>query len=415
MAQREPEDVFTPKTIATREMFERRNESDLDGNPGLQDNLRDALRESGGQVVLYGDTGVGKSSLLRYAAEDEQLETVLVECLSSKSYEDLMEDAIRKLVDVREISRTTTTSIGAEVEGAAKVKFLVSLKGKLTGSREKGREFEVVQASPLDALLAAMRATKTDLLVLDNFQNIASVDSRHLVAQTMEFLSDRAAETGDVKAVVIGIADDAPALIGGSGSFRRRVTEIGVPRMPDDEIRSVLVRGFNLLEVAVSPDVLARLVFYSDGFPYFAHLLGLHAARWARRQQSHTVNIDDVDRALKRAVNSVDQSYADRIQKAFEAGGDVQPRKSLLRIFAQSDRREWKSPDVIAAWEAKFGQRDAYQFLHVALAALLDEAHGKILKRKGTRNKYVYQFDDPYMRPYLRLTQTEDDAESQGR
>lgn len=410
MRERRPEDVFTPKTIATREMFERRNEPDLDGNPGLQDNLRDALRESGGQVVLYGDTGVGKSSLLRYAAEDEELEAVTVECFSSKSYEDLMEDAIRKLVDVREIARTTTTSIGAEAEGEAKVRFLVSLKGKLTGNREKGREFEVVQATPLDALLSAMQATRTNLLILDNFQNIDSQDVRYLIAQTMEFLSDRASETGDVKAVVVGIAEDAPSLIGGSGSFRRRVTEIGVPRMPDDEIRAVLARGFKLLDVAVDPDVLARLVFYSDGFPYFAHLLGLHVARWARRQPDRRVRMEDVDRALKRAVNSVDQSYADRTTKAFEAGGDIQPRKSLLKLLARSDRREWKSSDVIAAWEATYGRRDAYQFLHVALAALLDDAHGRMLRRKGTRNRYVYQFDDPYLRPYLRLTQGEDEA-----
>ena len=405
---RKPEDVFTPKTIATREMFERRNETDLDGNPGLQDNLQDALRGAGGQVVIFGDTGVGKSSLLRYAAEDEGFATVTVECLSSKSYEDLMEDAIRKLVDVREISRTSNTSVAAEVEAGVKVKWLVSLKGKLTGSHAKGREFEIVQATPFDALLRAMQETRTTLIVLDNFQNIASVSDRHLVAQTMEFLSDRAAETGDVKAVVIGIAEDAPSLIGGSGSFRRRVTEIGVPRMPDDEIRSVLIRGFELLDVTVDADVLNRLVFFSDGFPYFAHLLGLHLSRWARRQQDRRVDVEDVDRALKRAVDSVDRSYADRVQKAFEAGGDIQPRKSLLKLLAQSDQREWKSPDVIAAWEYTYGRRDAYQFLHVALAALLDEAHGKMLKRKGTRNKYIYQFEDPYMRPYLRLTQTDD-------
>ncbi len=154
----------------------------------------------------------------------------------------------------------------------------------------------------------------------------------------MEFLSDRSAETGDVKAVVIGIAEDAPSLIGGSGSFRRRVTEIGVPRMPDDEIRAILLRGFSLLGVAAGKDVLDRLVFYSDGFPFFAHLLGLHLSRWARRQDPPVVDIGDVDIALKRAVNSVDRSYADRVQKAFEAGGDIQPRKSLLKLFARSDR-----------------------------------------------------------------------------
>ena len=391
-------------------MFERRNEADLDGNPGLQDNLRDALREAGGQVVLFGDTGVGKSSLLRYAAEDEQLGVVTVECLSSRSYDDLVEDAIRKLVEIREISRTSTAGVSAEAEAGVKVKFLLSLKGKLIGSASQDREFEIVQKTPLDTLLTAMKESGTNLLVLDNFQNITSRDTRHLVAQTMEFLSDRSSETGDIKVVVIGIAEDAPSLIAGSGSFRRRVTEIGVPRMPDDEIRSVLTRGFNHLGLDVPTEVVARLVFYSDGFPYFAHLLGLHLARWARRESSKTFSEDDVERALKRAVNSVDRSYADRLEKAFEAGGDIQPRKSLLRIFAESDRREWRSSDAITAWEATYGRREAYQFLHVALAALLDEAHGKVLKRKGTRNKYVYQFNDPYMRPYLRLTLAESEA-----
>jgi Cdc6-like AAA superfamily ATPase len=63
-----PEQVFTPRKAPEREMFTRRNEPDLLGNPGLQDSLRDALREPGGQVILYGDTGVGKSTLLKYAA-----------------------------------------------------------------------------------------------------------------------------------------------------------------------------------------------------------------------------------------------------------------------------------------------------------------------------------------------------------
>jgi hypothetical protein len=404
VSRRQPEEVFTPKTIATREMFERRNEPDLNGNPGLQDNLRDALRELGGQVVIFGDTGVGKSSLLRYAAEDEGLRTVIVECLSSKSYDDLVEDAIRKLVDIREISRTSSKSAGAEVEGETKVKFLVSLKGKLTGTYASDREFEVVQKPPVDVLLEAMRATETKLLVLDNFQNITSPETRLLVAQTMEFLSDRAEETGNIKAVVIGIAEDAPALIGGSGSFRRRVTEIGVPRMPDEEIREVFVRGFGLLGVRADHFVLARLVFYSDGFPFFAHLLGLHLVRWAHRQEVESVVLADIERALSRAVQAVDRSYAEKVAKAFEAGGDIQPRRSLLKLLANSDRREWKSSDVIAAWEKTYGPREAYQFLHVALAALLDEEHGKILRRKGTRNKYVYQFADPHMRPYLRLT-----------
>lgn len=410
MSLRNPEEIFTPKTIASREMFERRNEADIDGTPGLQDNLQDALRESGGQVVLYGDTGVGKSSLLRYAAEDENLSSVTVECLSTMSYPDLLEGAIRKLADVKEIRRVDRRSFEGEVAGEGGLKWLVSLRAKLTAAKGSDRELEVLEAPLIDVFASTMQETSTRLLILDNFQNIESEHARHLTVQAMEFLSDRAAETGDVKIVVIGIAEDAPSLIGGSGSFWRRTTEIGVPRMPDDEIRAILTKGFRLLSIDVPSDVLDRLVFYSDGFPYFAHLLGLHVSRWARRNGSGSVSASEVDTALKRAVSSVHQTYSERVERAFEAGGDIQPRKSILSLLAKSDRREWKSADVISAWEAAFGKRDAYQFLHVALAALLDEKHGRLLRRKGTRGKYIYQFDDPYLRPYLRLTLTDSAA-----
>src|SRR2546421_5306190 len=50
-------------------MFTRRNESDLYGNPGLQDRVRAALRERGGQMILFGDTGVGKKAADEDGAE----------------------------------------------------------------------------------------------------------------------------------------------------------------------------------------------------------------------------------------------------------------------------------------------------------------------------------------------------------
>ncbi|MCK9793304.1 ATP-binding protein [Isoptericola sp. 4D.3] len=404
MSKRSPEQVFTPKTIVSREMFERRNEEDLDGNPGLQDILRDALREQGGQVVIFGDTGVGKSSLMRYAAEDELMKTVVVECISSKSYVDLLEDALRKLVEVKEIRRTSTRSASAQAEAGATLKMLVTIKGTLTGSRGKSSEYEVVEKPLIDALVAAMQASDVRILVLDNFQNVKDDETRLLVAQTMELLSDRASATGDIKCVVIGIADDAPSLIAGSGSFRRRITEVGVPRMPDEEIREILTRGFRLLGVRADSSVLNDLVFYSDGFPFFAHLLGLQLSRWARTQPDAVLVDADIDRGLKRAIKAVDRSYAEKVDRAVERGGDIQPRKTILRILANSDRRTWKSADVIAAWEGEIGPREAYQFLHVALAALMDEKHGAVLKRTGSRNRYTYQFADPHMRPYLRLT-----------
>src|SRR6266542_1685858 len=97
--------------------------------------------------------------------------------------------------------------------------------------------------------------------------------------------------------VVIGIADDADTLVGGSGSVRRRTTEIGVPRMPDDEISTIFHSGFRLLGLEVEENALRDLVFYCDGFPYFAHLLGLAVARDAGRSGERYVTRHMLDAA----------------------------------------------------------------------------------------------------------------------
>ncbi len=61
----EPEEVFTPNAVATKDMFERRNEPTSLGLPGLQDRLVEAMRQKGAQLRVFGDTGVGKTSLER--------------------------------------------------------------------------------------------------------------------------------------------------------------------------------------------------------------------------------------------------------------------------------------------------------------------------------------------------------------
>ncbi len=97
-SERQAEDVFTPRTVVSREMFTRRNEPDLFGNPGLQGSLVETIRESGAQVLVFGDTGVGKSSLVKYAAENAGASEITVECRSGRSFDEHMEDALHQLV-----------------------------------------------------------------------------------------------------------------------------------------------------------------------------------------------------------------------------------------------------------------------------------------------------------------------------
>jgi hypothetical protein len=168
--------------------------------------------------------------------------------------------------------------------------------------------------------------------------------------QAFEVLSDRASETGDVKMVVIGVADDAATLVGESGSVRRRTTEIGVPRMPDEETQ-IFKSGSDLLNLRVTPEALNNLIFYCDGFPYFAHLLGLAVARHTRRREDDLIDKDSVTAALARVAKDVSASFPKRIARALEAGGEVQPRLRVRVVRAAPVPGDpAQVPRITAAW-----------------------------------------------------------------
>ncbi|TXN27945.1 ATP-binding protein [Lacisediminihabitans profunda] len=408
MSRPNPEDIFTPKTVVSKEMFEARNEADINGVPGLQDRLLDALRERGCQIVIYGDTGVGKSSLLKNVSELLSRSVVEVDCKSGMTMDDIISHATRQLVTYRRVRRTRASAIEAEAEVEASVPWFARLRARVLSRFEQSDDYEVIQSPAFGALLQAMSAKGRTLLVLDNFQNIDLPETRTQVAQYMETLSDAVGKGrvhADVKFVTIGIADDPRTLLGASMSYVRRAEQIGVPRMPDSEIREVLSRGFHLLELSITGDQLDHLVFFSDGFPYFAHLLGLYISTTAIRANSLAVTDEMIKAAIARAASSVAGSYEERLRLAYERSGSTQPRRQIIRILAASSGRQWSYSDVVTLWQAANPEetRTSYNFLSAALGALTNEPQGNILTTVGPTRRFVYRFEDPHIRPYVRI------------
>lgn len=403
-SQLDPIDVFTPRQPPSREMFTKRNEADLYGNPGLQDRARDALRERGGQLIMFGDAGVGKSTLLKYAAEDEGMKMISIKA-RSKSFDELIDMAIREVTAEREVEIVRTSGSGGG--GEVGLSSHVTIKGHLKNEKGQQVRVELIEQEPLLALADTLATEGYRILAFDNFHNVKAED-RAMFAQALEVFSDIADETGDVKMVLLGIADDADSLVGsgsGSGSVRRRMIEIGVPRMPDDEISSILASGFRLLGLECEENALRDLIFYCDGFPYFAHLLGLSVARDARRRGERVIAVPALDAALANVSKQVEGTFPTRIAQAFERGGKVQPRKRILHTMCASNRREWRSGDVVEEYAKLYDlpkDKDP-GFLHAALGALVLPKRGAVLTRRGPRGQYVFRFGDPYMRPYLRM------------
>jgi hypothetical protein len=182
--------------------------------------------------------------------------------------------------------------------------------------------------------------------------------------------------------------------------------------MPDDEIGAIFGNGFKLLGIQAPDDAVKALVYYADGFPFFAHLLGLNVARVLLRPPKNSplatssrkkVTETIIDAALRRASKEVEQSFEPRVRSAFEAGGNVRPRRRILELMAYSEHREMLSNEIVSEYSERFGEISDPGFLHAALGQLVQEKYGTVLRRDGPRGRYTYKFNDPQMRPYLRI------------
>jgi hypothetical protein len=384
-------------------MFARRDEG------RLQQRFEESVLELGSQLMLYGDTGAGKTSLVLHVANEMKIGVARVECFSGKSFNDLIGDAFAAIAEVQELTIRVSSgdSLDAETSGGVGLGWLASIKGRLKAGTTKGeiREFAVVQRPLIDALIETLVDAGKGILFFDNFENVTNDDVRRKIGELIGVVSDRAVDTGNLKIVVAGIADTAGDLMTMSTAASRRTIEFEVPRMPPDELASVIDRGMTTLGYEIGDEQRRRIVALSDGFPYVTHLLSLHAARGANKLGLTEITADVTDAAIKSAVQEFQMEMSRSYELASERSGAVQPRKHILQTLAHQTERDLTFPEITAAYRLRYGinpEKDL-SILNVALGELILESKGAVLRRRGSPRSYRYGFRNPLMRPYLLL------------
>jgi SpoVK/Ycf46/Vps4 family AAA+-type ATPase len=213
-------------------MFASRHYADL------QERFQERLGEPGRQIVLYGDTGVGKTSLVRYVCETQEIKMVYVEC--GLRFEEMLKEALAKAgITEERFEGIDQKSTHAGVRG--------TLLALYAGGRHDIEDKYVTTSYPVSVQTAIREALTVEgfkVLFLDNFENLQPREYRDEVAteivQLMKSFSDR---SGGVKVVVAGIPSESEALLSLDDATGRRTAQREVPRMPDEELDEILRKG----------------------------------------------------------------------------------------------------------------------------------------------------------------------------
>jgi hypothetical protein len=400
----DPINVFTPSKAVRADMFASRHYENL------QENFAFAVREPGRQIVLYGDTGVGKTSLVRYLTTTTGLNVVRVEC--GGRFDDMLKEALAMAGVTEDKFETIERKSGqAGVRGSLGVMF----------SRWQREDTETETKSSYPVSIAttvreALTAVDVDLLFFDNFENLRAKDFGHdtsvEIAQLMKSCSDR--EGSGVKVIVAGIPAESEALLALDEATARRTAQIEVPRMPDAELDEIIRNGESILKVQFDADCRILIARYSDGFPYYTHLHALHSVLTALKENSDRVTVNHFSSALSMILRQADLSLRTSYSNAIETTGTIRTRKSVLEAMATFEKQEVTFGEIKTAfWKihTHYQNPKALDFISPFLDELITKyaiVQSRGIPRSSDR---TYRFRNPLMRAYVRLKQQE---ESQG-
>jgi len=290
IGQREPQQLFLPEEV--REAFSpaapitRRD--CLAGRTEQLVQILDVVAQRGQHAVVYGERGVGKTSLAAVATNgllDRRTIALRVNCDGSDNFESIW----RKVLGEAQLARPLPAVVGIRES-----------LGEATASAGSLLAVTRVTVDVVRQALQLLSRPAPMVIVLDEFDRLEDVRTKTLFADTIKALSDHIVP---VTVVVVGVAESPATLLGEHRSIERGLKGIHVPRMPAADLAAIVRFSFSKLEMTIADDAVARIAELSEGFPYYAHSLGLLASREAIRAGQSTVQVAHVDRAAPQVIH----------------------------------------------------------------------------------------------------------------
>ena len=344
--------------------------------------------QPGQHAVIFGERGVGKTSLAAVTAEMFKSANILVAratCDISDDYGSVW----RKAFDELRL-HTTTQKVGFTGGTQETSRSLAGLLGD-----------DVTPNSVRNAL--EQISTQRDVVIfIDEFDRLQDAAGRVLFADTIKTLSDRV-----VRATValIGVADSVSELVREHRSVERALAQIHMPRMTRQELAEIAARGIELAQMAIRPDAVRRIATLSQGLPHYTQLLTQLAAQAALAARRTVVSGRDVDVAVGRALERAQQSVVEAYQEATaDTRKSIYPQVLLACALAPEDDFGLFTPtDVREPLSRILGKPHKTASFARHLDELSQESRGEVLQKYGTGRTSRYRFLNPLLQPYVAM------------
>jgi Cdc6-like AAA superfamily ATPase len=347
-----------------------------------------AVGQRGQHVILFGERGVGKTSLSTvisqaFKGSANTISSGTINCDQTMNFTTLWRKVFREIP----VNAGVKPGIGFN-----------AISEQQTGTLA---DYLPEEVTPDDVRHLLQRIGKT-IIVIDELDRIEDKETTTLLADTIKSLSDHSVPT---TLILVGVADSVNSLIAEHQSVERALVQIRMPRMTGAELEEIIDKGVANAGMTIDKAAKQKISTLSQGLPHYTHLLSLHALQTAANKFRKHVTGSDVTEAIENALNKAQHSIISAYHKATSSQRENLYSQVLLACaIAKPDALGYFSAaDVREPMTSIMGKAYDIPAFSQHLNAFCDDQRGPILQRIGETRRFRFRFINPLMQPYVTM------------
>lgn len=389
------EEVFTPSQPADVTFIDRKS---------LNTRLDRAIRTPGKQIVVFGYSGVGKSTLILNKLKEHNLKSIKTNCIASMTISDIIIGAFNQL-DIY-YSTEKSTTISKSIGGQLSANFL-SIKAGIKAGTSDDVKIGMKRAVDLPIspqTLAQYIGEAGCCWIIEDFHKIEAEHKKPMV-QIMKVFMDYSISYKNLKIIAIGAVNSGREVVQFDPEMQNRITEVEVPLMDIQSLKNIMLKGEDSLNIRFTDNVKNRIATYSYGLPAVTHQLsqilcdlkGVYST-----QKTETVEINSS--LFKDALNEYIDEKADTFKSIYEHATKIHHKRKdenpydLLKAIISINKEEFLLSDIKSEIEKKTRNYKGTN-LRKYIREFTEPMRSEILRYN--ENGGVYFFSNPFIKAYF--------------
>ena len=357
------------------------------------------INTQGQHVLVYGDRGVGKTSLAVTTCK-VLLQKIMrggkyieKRCDSSDTFETIVATLLAQLgIEFRAKEVSSTKNSGGDAKISAGF-VSASLDSHAQATTKVSHQSSITSPS----WVADQLRDRSGIFLIDEIDAIANAGERKKLAELVKLLSDNKSR---LKVVMVGIAGTGSDLTAGHPSVQRCLKEVELKRMADDDIRKIIVSGFKKAGQFPTEDVIDRITDISAGLPHFTHLICLKCAEASVTSGNKHINLDVLAAALAESVKDSENALKDTYTNCVHSFNKPQEYKVILLGAAYCKNADFRAFDVLQQLADKIGLVVDAAVITRRLTAISRKECNRIVEKSGRGH---FRFTDPRMPSFVKM------------